>query len=62
MCTYPWGTPVKLREDTTPQGIDSFLDLSVEFRKLWCLQRQRTNHEQVSITRVTENMINVLRL
>ena len=32
----PWGTPVKLREDTTPQRIDSFLDLSVELRKLWC--------------------------
>lgn len=51
MCAYPWGTPVKFREDITPQQIDSFLDLSVELRKFWCLQRQRTNHEQVNNTR-----------
>lgn len=40
MCSYPWGTPVKLRKHTALQGIDSFLDFSGELRKFWCLQRE----------------------
>lgn len=43
MCSYPWGTPVKLWKYTAPQGIDSFLDFSGELRKFWCLQRERRN-------------------
>lgn len=50
MCSYPWGTPVKLRKHTALQGIDSFLDFSGELRKFWCLQKERRNHLGKSIS------------
>lgn len=49
-CSYPWGTPVKLRKYTAPQGIDRFLDFRGELRKFWCLQREGRNHLGKSVS------------